>query len=121
LANYEGSTTSYTYDKGPNGYNAIGSVGGTPATSPVGSFAANGYGLYDMAGNVFEWCWDRYDDDELAGGSDPHGSVTGLNRVLRGGDWHDGAGRARCARRDHGFPEDRLNGDGFRAVLAPGQ
>ena len=44
---------------GPNGNKAIGSVGGTsPATSPVGSFAANGYGLNDMAGNVHEWCWD---------------------------------------------------------------
>ena len=58
-ANYYGSTSSYSYDLGPNYYNSIGSIGGTsPATSPVGSFAANGYGLYDMAGNVLEWCWD---------------------------------------------------------------
>ncbi len=46
LANYYGVTASFSYDLGPNGYNAVGSVGGTsPATSPVGSFAPNGYGL----------------------------------------------------------------------------
>src|SRR5450756_823403 len=48
-ANYYGRTASFSYDLGPNGYNAIGSIGGTsPATSPVGSFAPNGYGLYDI-------------------------------------------------------------------------
>ncbi|MEI8348128.1 MAG: SUMF1/EgtB/PvdO family nonheme iron enzyme [Pseudomonadota bacterium] len=53
-ANYSGNTASYAYDLGPNGLNTIGSLGGTsPATSPVGSFAPNGYGLYDMAGNVW--------------------------------------------------------------------
>ena len=51
-ANYKGATGSYSYDLGPNGYNSIGLVGGSPYTSPVGSFAANGYGLYDMAGCV---------------------------------------------------------------------
>jgi sulfatase modifying factor 1 len=122
LANYNGSTGSYSYDNGPNGYNAIGSVGGTsPATSPVSSFAANGYGLYDMAGNVYEWCWDRY-GTPYAGGTDPHGATTGSDRVLRGGGWFNDAGRARCAYRFNiSFPGGAGSSIGFRAVLALGQ
>jgi formylglycine-generating enzyme required for sulfatase activity len=51
-ANYKGNTNDYSYDLGPNGYNAAFDTTGKPYTSPVGYFAANGYGLYDMAGNV---------------------------------------------------------------------
>jgi formylglycine-generating enzyme len=113
-ANYYGDTNDVSYDLGPNGYNTNFDNGAYPYTSPVGSFPANGYGLNDMAGNLYEWCWDWYAappypaGSPYLGGTDPRGSASSPygHRVLRGSEWDDYAYNARCAVRTGGNPND---------------
>jgi len=116
LANYYGATGSYAYDLGPNGYSAAGQVGGNPYTTAVGSFAANGYGLNDMAGNVWEWCWDWYGTLGGGGVTDPHGADTGTIRVLRGGCWNYLAYYARVSYRNVYDPSYSDGNFGFRVA-----
>ena len=93
-------------------------------TTAVGSYAANGWGLYDMIGNVSEWCQDWYGEYPAGSVTDPQGAPTGSNpnRMFRGGSFaYPGAYDCRSANRNGGFPEGGGNAVGFRVVLAQGQ
>lgn len=94
-------------------------------TTLVGSYKPNQWGLYDMHGNVFEWCQDWYVDEyynECKGQrivNNAQGPETGLLRVLRGGSWRDFARHCRSSYRNNILPEGRSDDIGFRLVFVP--
>jgi formylglycine-generating enzyme required for sulfatase activity len=86
-------------------------------TIQVGSFAPNAWGLYDMHGNVSEWCWDFYDTYADGVQTDPTGATSrAVYRVFRGGSWGDGGKSLRSSYRSRGVPESRYVIVGFRVV-----
>ena len=90
-------------------------------TSIVRNYPPNAWGLYDMHGNVWEWCTDWYENTRtsknlLLGGIDPIGPVTGLSRMKRGGSWRSNVSSLRAARRYADSPRYRDNETGFRVA-----
>ena len=89
-------------------------------TQPVGQLAPNALGIYDMSGNILEWCVDWFDSYSIGAKMNPLGGVSGLYRVVRGGAWNTHLNVVRLAFRTNGSPESLNNVIGFRiAKTAP--
>ncbi|MCY2929545.1 MAG: SUMF1/EgtB/PvdO family nonheme iron enzyme [Planctomycetota bacterium] len=107
-ANYLGHSSALDYDKGYEGYDKRYSADAQPYTAPVGSFPANAYGLHDMVGNVWEWCWEW---------SPFHPNA---HRILRGGAWSYSADYGRLSSTGGNmYPEFSYWSVGFRTALTP--
>jgi formylglycine-generating enzyme required for sulfatase activity len=119
MANFDGRYP-YDFDRGGTYEDASGAY--LRRTTEAGSYPAyaNAYGLYDMHGNVWEWCLDQWDGSSYASSpaTDPVGT-TGSYRVLRGGHWYISARCCRSAFRTYDYPDGRYRHVGFRVVFRP--
>lgn len=107
-ANYD---STYSYNGGATGQSR-------KATAPVGSFPQNEHGLFDMHGNVWQWCEDTFSDSFYgrAPKQNPVNTTPGLYRVLRGGAWNSDPSLLRCAKREWASPAQKRNSIGIRLV-----
>ena len=101
----------YAYDFGDSG-------GSTQPVANLGAGSANPLGLFDLPGDVWEWCSDWYGPYAAGAQTDPLGAAAGTFRVVRGGSWYNGPAFCRSANRSNSGPDDRFSSIGFRVVLA---
>jgi formylglycine-generating enzyme required for sulfatase activity len=113
---YAGSKTIGDVAWYSNNANSVGSLHKDYGVHPAGTRDANSKGLYDMSGNVWEWCWDWFDSIETGSVSNPTGPATGLLRVFRGGGWSYATTYCTVAYRNFIYPSSRSINLGFRVL-----